>query len=102
MCSSDLLPADWLPRANASLATNRARLLGRVEPELARLRTTVDQRKRQAIQLGIKEGSQNVLLALIYAWGLGGIRHWHEVTASFDESVEEHFEEQIEEPFEEG
>jgi hypothetical protein len=91
------LPADWQPRANDSLAANRARLLGRVEPELARLRTNVDQRKNQAIQVGLKEGSKNALLALIYAWALTGIRHRISATDVFDESIEE----PIEEPFDE-
>lgn len=87
------LPADWLPRANDTLAQNRARLLGRVEPELARLRTNVDQRKRDAIQVGLKEGSKNVLLALIYAWSLAGIRHWYEVMEHPDDTDEEVYEE---------
>jgi hypothetical protein len=91
------LPADWQPRPSDSLAANRARLLGRVEPELAKLRTNVDQRKNQAIQVGLKEGSKNALLALIYAWALTGIRHRISATDVFDESIEE----PIEEPFDE-
>ena len=95
------LPADWQPRANDSLAVNRARLLGRIEPELAKLRTNVDQRKNQAIQVGLKEGSKNALLALIYAWAMASIRHRISATDVFDESIEEPFEENFEEPFEE-
>jgi hypothetical protein len=68
------LPADWQPMPKASLPENRQRLLARIEPELARLRTTVDQRKRQAIQLGLKDGTSNLLLALIYAWAFEGVR----------------------------
>ena len=94
------LPADWQPRPSDSLAANRARLLGRVEPELAKLRTNVDQRKNQAIQVGLKEGSKNAFLALIYAWALTGIRHRISATDVFDESTEEPFEENFEEPFE--
>jgi hypothetical protein len=67
------LPADWQPLAQAPLAENRARLLGRVEPELARLRTNVAERRRQAIQQALKEGSRTVLLALMYAWTFAGV-----------------------------
>ena len=95
------LPAAGQPRANDSLAVNRARLLGRIEPELAKLRTNVDQRKNQAIQVGLKEGSKNALLALIYAWAMASIRHRISATDVFDESIEEPFEENFEEPFEE-
>ena len=80
------LPPDWQPQPSASLAQNRARLLARVVPELARLRTNVDQRKSQAIQVGLKDGGKNVMLALIYAWALGGIRHRLNVPESFDDS----------------
>lgn len=68
------LPADWQPRTKGSLAENRARLLARIEPELARLRTKADQRKRILIQLGLKDGTSNVLLSLIYAWAFEGVR----------------------------
>jgi hypothetical protein len=68
------LPNDWQPIANAPLAANRARLLNRIESELARLRTVADERKQQAIQLSLKEGLSKVLLALIYAWALAGLR----------------------------
>jgi hypothetical protein len=68
------LPPDWQPLPKASLSENRQRLLARIEPELARLRTTVDQRKLQAIQLGLKDGTSNLLLALIYAWAFEGVR----------------------------
>jgi hypothetical protein len=60
----------------------------------------VDQRKNQAIQVGLKEGSKNAFLALIYAWALTGIRHRISATDVFDESTEEPFEENFEEPFE--
>ena len=96
------LPADWQPRPSDSLAANRARLLGRVEPELARLRTNVDQRKNQAIQVGLKEGSKNALLALIYAWALTGIRHRISATDVFDESIEEPFDEYPDGSFEDS
>lgn len=68
------LPADWQPMPKASLPDNRQRLLARIEPELARLRTAVDQRKGQAIKLGLKDGTRNILLALIYAWAFEGVR----------------------------
>jgi hypothetical protein len=94
------LPADWQPRPGDSLAANRARLLGRVEPELARLRTDVDQRKRQAIQVGLKDGSRNILLAMIYAWALAGLRRRLVVSDStegfFDDSFDE-FDESLQE-----
>ncbi|MFM7265010.1 MAG: hypothetical protein ACKOZW_05365, partial [Cyanobium sp.] len=93
------LPADWQPRANDSLAANRARLLGRVEPELARLRTNVDQRKREAIQMGLKEGSKNTLLSLIYAWALAGVRHRLLLPDSFDDSFDASFDEPEEHDF---
>lgn len=84
------LPADWQPQPAASLAQNRSRLLARVEPELARLRTNVEQRKSQAIQEGLKDGGKNALLALIYAWALGGIRHRLGLPESFDDSAMDH------------
>lgn len=67
------LPADWQPRTNGSLAENRARLLARIEPELAKLRTNAAQRKRMLIQLGLKDGTSNLLLLLIYAWAFQGV-----------------------------
>lgn len=97
------LPADWQPRPGDSLAANRARLLGRVEPELARLRTTVDDRKRQAVQVGIKDGSRNALLALIYAWALAGLRHRIVAVDPRDEaSFPEDHDDTFEEPFDDS
>jgi len=68
------LPADWQPLPEESLSVNRARLLGRVEPELARLRNTASRNKNAAIQKRLQDGLRDVLLSLIYAWAFLGLR----------------------------
>lgn len=68
------LPVDWQPLADASLDSNRARLLGRVEPELARLRTIASNNKNTAIQQSLRDGLRDLLLSLIYAVAFFGLR----------------------------
>lgn len=68
------LPAPLQPLPQLSLADNRSRLLQRIEPQLARLRTVANDNKSQAIQKAIKDGSRNVLLCLTYAWLYWGMR----------------------------
>lgn len=78
--SSDLqelsqgLPPDWQPLSSSSLAENRSRLLGRIEPELGRLRTLASTNKSRAIQKALQDGTRNVLLSLVYAWAFIGLR----------------------------
>jgi hypothetical protein len=68
------LPPDRQPLAGASLNTNRIRLLARVEPELARLRTLASTNKNAAIQKTLQDGLRDVLLSLIYAVAFYGLR----------------------------
>ena len=68
------LPPDWQPLAGASLNSNRARLLARVEPELARLRTMASSNKNAAIQKTLRDDLRDVLLSLIYAVAFFGLR----------------------------
>ena len=66
------LPPDWQPVPSDSLAVNRSRLLGRVEPELARLRTTAEANKSAAIQKRLQDGLRDLLLNVVYAAALFG------------------------------
>lgn len=68
------LPPDWQPLPDASLDSNRTRLLGRVEPELARLRSTASRNKNTTIQKTLKDGLRDALLSLIYAVAFYGLR----------------------------
>lgn len=61
------LPADWQPLPGDSLAVNRSRLLARVEPELARLRSVSETNKSAAIQKRLQDGLRDLLLSLVYA-----------------------------------
>jgi hypothetical protein len=68
------LPPDWQPLPDASLNNNRARLLARVEPELARLRSTASRNKNATIQETLKDGLRDGLLSLIYVFAFLGMR----------------------------
>ena len=90
--SSDLLklskglPPDWQPLANESLEVNRTRLLGRVEPELARLRNLASDNKSAVIQKRLQDGLRDQLLSLIYAVAFYGLRPMRSAAAQLNQA----------------
>jgi hypothetical protein len=77
------LPPDWQPLAEESLSVNRSRLLGRVYPELARLRTLANTNKSATIQKQLQDGLRDLLLSLIYAAAFYGLRPMQSVAEQF-------------------
>jgi hypothetical protein len=71
---SEGLPPDWQPLSEQSLSVNRARLLGRAEPELAQLHTATAGNRSTKIQKRLQDGLRDLLLSLIYAITFYGLR----------------------------
>lgn len=78
------LPQSWQPISDRSLESNRRDVLAKLEPQLARIRTQSQERRRSAIEKTLQSLLRDCIVTALYGFAFTGLRE----TNHFPEDME--------------